>query len=80
MAPNLAVEVLSPGNSAAAIREKIRDYFKAGSLMVWIVDPRRRTVTVHASPDEATVLHAGDELTGGDMLPAFRRKVATLFE
>ena len=58
MAPDLAIEVLSPSNRAGEMREMIRDYFAAGSRMVWIVDSRRRTVTVHASPDEATVLHA----------------------
>ena len=80
MAPDLAVEVLSPSNRAGEMREKVGEYFAAGSRVVWIVDPRRRTVTVHASPDEATVLHASDQLTGGDVLPGFRRQVGTLFE
>jgi Uma2 family endonuclease len=79
MAPDLAVEVLSPGNRAREMREKVRDYFAAGCRVVWIVDPRGRTVTVYTSLHEATVLHATDELTGGDVLPRFRLSVATLF-
>jgi Uma2 family endonuclease len=77
--PDLAVEVLSPSNRPAEMRQKIADYFAAGLRLVWVVDPHRRTVAVHASPTEAHVLPAHATLDGGAVLPGFRLPLATLF-
>lgn len=78
-APDLAVEVLSPSNRAGEIREKIDEYFEAGTSQVWLVDPRRRTVQVFGSPGASRTLGPSDTLDGGDLLPAFSIPVSEIF-
>ena len=78
--PDLAVEILSPGNTAAEMRDKVAEYLRVGVRLVWVVDPERETVTVH-TPDAAPVmLPASAEITGGDVLPDFRCPVAAFFD
>lgn len=79
MAPDLAVEILSPSNAAPEIQEKALEYLEAGSRMVWVVDPRRRTVTVYRSAREMRILTAGEALTGEDVLPGFTVALDELF-
>lgn len=79
LAPDLAVEILSPSDTASEIREKVLDYLDAGSRMVWILDPRRRTVAVYRSSREIRILGAGEELTGEDVVPGFSVPVDELF-
>lgn len=77
--PRLAVEVLSPNDRAGQINRKIQDYLNNGVEIVWLVDPEERSVTVY-TPDTGprTVAEEG-ELTGGNVLPSFRCKVADFF-
>lgn len=77
--PNLAVEVLSEGNTALEMEIKLKEYFLAGVDLVWFVDPDSRTVRVFTSPDDAETLTAKDTLTGGAVLPGFAVPVADLF-
>jgi Uma2 family endonuclease len=76
---DLCVEVLSSAKAMRRVREKIREYFTRGVLMVWIVDPEERTVTVYRSPDEARLFHESATLTGDDVLPGFACPVSELF-
>ncbi len=79
IAPALAVEVLSEGNTKKEMRRKLREYFFAGVRLVWIVNPKRRTVEVHTSPD-CSVLHTENQiLDGGDILPGFKLSLHTIF-
>ncbi len=78
-APDLAVEVLSPSNTVDEIDEKIAFYFAAGARLVWIVNPKRRTVTVYSSPRNPRVYAGGETLDGGAVLPGFRYELAKLF-
>jgi Uma2 family endonuclease len=78
-APDLAVEVLSPSNTVSEMDEKIALYFAAGSRMVWIVNAKRRTVSVYTSPFEVRILREGDTLEGGDVLPGFSYELSKLF-
>lgn len=78
-APDLAVEVLSPSNRPGGVREKIAQYFEAGTSAVWLVDPKERTVEVFRSPGESRVLDASDLLDGGDLLAGFSVPVAEIF-
>lgn len=80
LVPNLAIEVLSPGNTTKEMDEKLDDYFDSGVEVVWLVDPKTRTVRVHTARDAETVLNATDLLDGGTVLPDFTVKVADLFE
>jgi Uma2 family endonuclease len=79
LAPDLAVEVLSRGNKRKEVRRKLKEYFLAGSRLVWIIDPRKRTVQVHTSPEEGVRLGEGQTLDGGDVLPGFTLPLRPLF-
>jgi Uma2 family endonuclease len=69
LAPDLALEVLSPTNSDELIRVKLSNYLAAGTL-VWVVDPGKR-VESHRAGRLAKVLFAGDTLDGEDVLSGF---------
>ncbi|MBW3539538.1 MAG: Uma2 family endonuclease [Planctomycetes bacterium] len=77
--PNLAVEILSKSNTRAEMRRKLREYFAAGVELVWLIDPRKRTVEVYASPRQRQILTANDVLDGGTVLPGFVLPLAELF-
>lgn len=79
LAPRLAVEVLSEGNTKAEMQIKVKEYFQAGTLLVWLIDPDTRTATVHTSPDDSRKLTETDTLDGGAMLPGFRLVLKELF-
>jgi Uma2 family endonuclease len=79
VAADLTVEVRSPGDKQAALNQKIREYFKRGVRLVWIVDPAKRTVTVYHKPGKGETLRDNDVLTGEDVLPGFTCLVAELF-
>ena len=80
LAPDLAVEVLSPSESAADFSEKLDDYLAAGTRAVWVIAASTRSVTIHV-PGEVPVVVANDEvLHGGSVLPDFACGVAELFE
>ena len=80
LAPDLAVEVLSPSESASELEEKLADYTAAGTPLVWVLDPRRRTVMVVAADAPVRWLGEGDALDGGAVIPGFACPVAELFE
>lgn len=79
-APDLAVEVLSKGNTRREMAGKLREYFEAGVRLVWYIDPKKRIVTVYTAPDRSTVLRIDDTLDGGDVLPGFTLPLRQLFE
>lgn len=79
VAPDLAVEVVSPTDLADDLKEKVVEYFQAGVRQVWVVYPRVRLVEVYESTTRLHVLTSADELDGGTVLPGFRTPVAALF-
>ena len=79
IAPDLVVEVISPGDTYSEVEEKVEDWLNAGVRAVWIVDSKRRIVTVYRSLTDVTRLSEGDELDGGDVVPGFRCKVSEIF-
>ena len=80
LSPDLAVEVLSPSETAWALEEKLDDYRACGTPLIWVVDPKRRTVMIVASDAPVRWLREGDTLDGGRVLPGFSCGVAELFE
>lgn len=78
-APDLAVEIVSPGDTAAEIQSKVQDYLTHGSRLVWVVYPQQRLVVVHHPDGTARTLHETDTLTGEDVLPDFFCQVADIF-
>jgi Uma2 family endonuclease len=79
LVPDLAVEVLSEGNTAKEMERKLKDYFFAGVRLVWYVDPARRTVQVYTAPDQQTELREGQTLDGGAVLPGFALPLEQMF-
>jgi Uma2 family endonuclease len=80
MVPDLAVEVLSPGNTKKEMARKRREYFLGGARQVWEVDPKKRTVRVYLAPDESTLIKEDGTLDGGTLLPGFRLSLRRWFE
>lgn len=78
-APDLAVEVISPGDTYNEVNEKVKDWLDAGTRAVWIVNPRQRVVSVYRSMKDVTFLSEEDELDGGAVVPGFRCKVSEIF-
>lgn len=78
LAPDLAVEVLSPSDRMASALGKISMYLEAGVEVVWLVDPVKRTITVFAGDESPTTLGEEDTLDGGRVLPGFSIRVADL--
>jgi Uma2 family endonuclease len=79
LAPDLAVEILSPSNTVAEMDLKRQDYFRSGVLLVWEIDPTARTVEVYTMPGHPLVLRETDLLDGGAVLPGFTLSVRDLF-
>lgn len=78
LAPDLAVEVISPGNRAGDMCKKIRELLKAGTALIWIVYAETRTVAVHTAAGAVT-LEESDILSAGDALPGFEIRVGDIF-
>jgi Uma2 family endonuclease len=79
VAPDLAVEVLSPSDRMADAMSKVAMYLQAGVCLVWLVDPDARTITVFRPDAAMNMLSAGDTLDGGDVLPGFAVPVVDFF-
>ena len=76
--PDLAVEVLSPGDRRGRIERKLSLWLQSGAKSVWHVNPQRRTVEVISSTGERRIFHETDELVD-DTVPGFRVKVSEIF-
>jgi Uma2 family endonuclease len=77
--PDFVVEVLSDGNTRSEMARKRREYFAAGVRLIWMVDPRDRTVAVYRDPESVTVVDDSGVLDGADVLPGFTLGLAQLF-
>lgn len=78
-APDLAIEVISPGDTYAEVAEKVEEWLAAGCAMVWVINPRRETVEVYRSNEDFTVLRGTDTLAGGDVVEGFQCQVQDIF-
>ena len=77
--PNLAVEVVSPTDSAEELELKVAEYFRAGVQLVWVVYPMQSKIHVYQAPTQIGVLTNADTLDGGSVVPGFRLALAGLF-
>ena len=80
IAPDLAVEVISPNERATEVEIKIQEYLDAGVPLVWRVNPEAKLVSVHRADGADSRLGVDDELSGEDVIPGFRMKVDELFD
>jgi Uma2 family endonuclease len=78
IAPDLAVEVVSPGDTASDIHDKVRDFLQAGTRLVWVIYPSSRTVVVHTLARSET-LEGDAPLDGGEVLPGFKLPASDVF-
>jgi Uma2 family endonuclease len=77
--PDLAVEIISPTNTADGVVEKLDEYFTAGVRQVWVVYPRQSKVYVYDSTTAVKVLAPGDHLDCSSILPGLRLSVKEMF-
>ena len=80
LAPDLAVEVISQGNTPQEMDRKLREYFEAGVKLVWYVYPQTRTVRVYTAPEDVLELGEDQTLQGGDVLPGFTVQIRDWFQ
>jgi Uma2 family endonuclease len=80
LAPDLAVEVLSEGNTKAEMARKVREYFEASVLLVWLIDPKKRAARVFSTGEKSTIVRADQALDGGDVLPGFALLLSDLLD
>jgi Uma2 family endonuclease len=79
-APDLAVEIRSPGDTKIEIYDKVVEYFKYGTRLVWVVYPNSRTIHVYNSATHVTILTLADTLDGSEVLPGFNVPVRDVFQ
>ena len=79
VSPDLAVEVISPGNTGVEIKDKVAAYLDGGARLVWVLNARRCQVQVHRADGATSLLGADDQLSGEDLLPDFLVSVRELF-
>ena len=80
LAPDLAVEVLSEGNTRQEMARKVREYFDAGVVLVWLIDPRKRTARVSSTIEKSVLVRANQTLDGGAVLPGFVLPLSDLLD
>ncbi len=78
LAPDLAVEVISPNNKSSDTQLKVMQLFAAGTRLVWLVYPESRVLVAHTAAGAVT-LREDDTLSGGDVLPGFEMRVGDIF-
>lgn len=71
LAPDIAVEILSPNDSPRQVGDMVGEYVQAGVRLVWVIDPQRREATVYRSLTDVRRIGGGDTLDGEDVLPGF---------
>lgn len=79
LAPDLVAEILSPDDVAGEVIAKVGEWLAAGTRIVWLIDPRRQDIHVYEHDGSLTILHDGDTLHGGDVLPGFSCAVRDIF-
>ena len=79
LAPDLAVEVLSPSDRPGEVAEKVEDWLRAGTRLVWVIDPATRSATVHRSLDDVQELSEDDRLDGEQVVPGFSCALGEVF-
>ena len=79
LAPDLAVEIVSPSDSSSDVNDKVMQYLKLGVKLVWLVYPSTKSVNVYNPDRTVRILSEEDELDGGEVLPGFRLRIADIF-
>lgn len=78
--PTLTVEILSPNDTVEQVEEKTDTYLAAGVPLVWVVNPDRRTVTIHRPGEPPVMVNVTQTVPEHPAMPGFTPAVAELFE
>ena len=78
LAPDLVVEVLSPGDRPGAVLAKVADWLDAGTRLVWIIDPERRLARVYRQDGSVTLVAENGTLDGEDVVHGFSCPLASI--
>lgn len=78
--PELVAEIISPDDLYTEVAEKVAKWLAAGTLMVLVINPRHRTVTVHRPTSTSTPLTEDDQIDGAEVVPGWTMPVRSLFE
>ncbi|MBI3329217.1 MAG: Uma2 family endonuclease [Nitrospinae bacterium] len=79
LAPDLAVEIISPNDLYERVLRKVEEYFAGGVQQVWLISPEHQTITIYHSPTRTTILTEADDLVSDELLPGFHCRIADLF-
>ena len=80
VAPDLAIEILSPSNTKKEMAKKLDEYFATGVKLVWYIDPPTRTAKIYTAIDQVTEITADGFFTGGEILPGLQIRLGEIFE
>ena len=80
VAPDLAIEIVSPTDKQYDVTEKAFAYLKSGTRLVWVIEPVAKTVMVYRSEKDFTLLTFEDTLTGENVVEGFTCPVAQFFQ
>lgn len=80
LAPDLAVEVVSPNDTAAEVQSKVQMWLEVGVRLVWVVYPGTRSVVAYKSLRDISTFTAGDAISGDEIVPGFECKVSGIFD
>lgn len=69
LAPELVVEILSPGDRPGELLEKVGEWLTGGARLVWLLDPERAQARVFRADGTVSLIGPGDALDGEDVLP-----------
>ena len=79
LAPDLAVEVTSPGDTVHELDDKVEEYLEAGVRMVWVINSDQHTAKIYLPDSPIQPIREDQELSGGDVVPGFRCRLADIF-
>jgi Uma2 family endonuclease len=79
-APDLAIEVISPSDLYTEVDEKVAEWLEYGTVVVFVVNPRRRSVAVHRLGQPVSILSLGDALSAEDVVPGWSLPMQELFD
>ena len=80
LAPDLAIEIVSPSDRSSDVQAKVIEYLRTGTRLVLVIHPRPRTVIVSAPDNAARIYGESDEIVLSDVVPGFRLRVADIFQ
>ena len=80
LAPDLAIEVLSPDDRSRDVMDKVGEYLQAGVRLVWVIDPRQRNAAIYKSLTDVRTVGPDEALDGEDVVPGFRCRLGEVID